>query len=201
MSVGSIQCRLLTLVSSRHAMCSPNTKECSAPATPFVWAFTLGRYTLFGTAVSSNKWAVASTGSLPPRRSPAPTGLRRDPDTTRRHLPDLGACTSRPHDPGPTCGGCGAAQPRANPQARWHSATRILVLRSVLQLRHRRHLDRPGSREECIRRRRRSRTASSTETRSGSTSPSKPCELTVNGRGNRPTRLYPGLRRSTAWKR
>jgi len=28
-------------------MCSPNTKACSAPATPFVWAFTLGTlYTL-----------------------------------------------------------------------------------------------------------------------------------------------------------
>src|ERR1035441_7998701 len=53
MSAGSIQ--LPTPVSSRHAMCSPNTKECSAPATPFVWAFTLGRCSTFGTAARDRK--------------------------------------------------------------------------------------------------------------------------------------------------
>jgi hypothetical protein len=41
----------------------------------------------------------------------------------------------------PACGGSGAAQPHANPKARWHSATHILVLRSVIQRRDRRRFE------------------------------------------------------------
>jgi len=148
MSVGSIQCRLLTLVSSRHAMCSPNTKACSAQATPFVWR---SPRTLYSLRDRGELEAVGrgSTGSPPPRRSPAPTWSPSRCGYTRRHLPDLGAAhhglTTQVRMP--WMWRCPATH---KSQARWHSATRILVLRSVLQLWHRCHLDRPGSRESVF---------------------------------------------------